>query len=182
MRKTSDENWQISIEKDFRLPALISLLKAAHLTLFDMLGYRYALSAGGIFLGKSVLGNLFLQNKGLSRGEVLHNAKAHFAEFKNLVRPVLAPSSTIEDTLNDRIVYICEGSCRWAFLIFIRTASLAHAVVVPQMESPDAGARFVGFLGEPGSRFQARRCHFDGNAFHASRDTKTVDWPDVTLD
>src|SRR5580704_2185680 len=33
---------QIAIEKDIRLPALVSLLKAAHLTLFEILGYRYA--------------------------------------------------------------------------------------------------------------------------------------------
>jgi len=181
MREARDEDWQISIEKDCRLAALVSLLKAAHLTLFEMLGYRYALSAGGMFLGKTVLGNFFLENRNLRKEEVLRNAKAHFAEFKNMVRPVVAPNTTIEDTVNDRIVYICEGSCRWAFLVFIRTAGLAHAVIVPQMESPDAAARFVSFLNESGSKFQARRCYFNGEAYQASPDTKAFDWPAVTL-
>jgi hypothetical protein len=35
--------WQIEIEKDIRLAALASTLKAAHLTMFEMLGYRYCL-------------------------------------------------------------------------------------------------------------------------------------------
>jgi hypothetical protein len=180
--ETRDQDWQISIEKDCRLAALVSLLKAAHLTLFEMLGYRYAFSAGGMFLGKTVLGNFFSENRGLGQEEVLRNAKTHFEEFKNLVRPVLAPNTTIEDTVNDRIVYICEGSCRWAFLVFIRTAGLAHAVIVPHMESPDAAGRFLNFLKESGSKFQARRCHYNENAFNAELDTRTFIWPKVTLD
>jgi hypothetical protein len=40
---------EMRIGQDARLPALVSLLKAAHLTLFDLLGYRYALSQGGPF-------------------------------------------------------------------------------------------------------------------------------------
>ena len=182
LREARDEDWEFSIEKDCRLAALVSLIKTAHLTLFEMLGYRYALSAGGIFLGKTVLGDFFAKNRGLRREEVLHNAINHFREFQNLVRPIIAPSNTIEDTANDRIVYICEGSCRWAFLVYIRTGGLAHVVIVPQMESPDAAARFASFLTERGSKFQARRCYFDGDAFQAEPATKAFDWPAVTLE
>ncbi len=53
-----DADWSIEIEKDIRLAALVSLLKAAHLTMFDMLGYEYALSAGGYFLGHEILGKV----------------------------------------------------------------------------------------------------------------------------
>ena len=80
---------EIVIEKDVRLPALVSLLKAAHLTLFEMLGYRYALSAGGVFLGRDVLGEFFLQNCDLSKAEVLKDAASYFREFANMMRPVL---------------------------------------------------------------------------------------------
>ena len=54
---------EILIDKDVRIPALVSLLKSAHLTLFHLLGYRYALSAGGYFLGKTVLGTFFLKTQ-----------------------------------------------------------------------------------------------------------------------
>lgn len=159
-------------EKDGRGQAAYAPEMMVRLLLY---GYRYALSAGGMFLGKTVLGDFFTKNRGLSREEVLHNAISHFREFQNLVRPVMAPSNTIEDTANDRIVYMCEGSCRWAFLIFIRTGGLAHVVMVPQMESPDAAARFVSFLNERGSKFQARRCYFDGDAFQATTPISTAD-------
>jgi hypothetical protein len=36
----ADGSWEIRIEKDVRIGSLVSLLKAAHLALFEMLGYR----------------------------------------------------------------------------------------------------------------------------------------------
>ena len=63
----ADGNWEIRIERDLRLPAVVSLLKCAHLTLFDMLGYHYALSAGGAFLGRTVLGDFFLRHPKTTR-------------------------------------------------------------------------------------------------------------------
>jgi hypothetical protein len=35
------QKWEIEISKDVRIPALVSLIKAAHLTFFEMLGYRF---------------------------------------------------------------------------------------------------------------------------------------------
>ena len=70
------------------MAALASLIKAAHLTLFEMLGYRYALSAGGYFVGKDILGQFFLNNCGQSMRKILKNAVAHFQEFVYMVQPV----------------------------------------------------------------------------------------------
>jgi len=67
-------------------------------------------------------------------------------------------------------------------LVFIRTADVTHAVIVPHLETPDAAARFVNFLHGHGNKFQARRCHYKGDSFQASPDTNTFDWPAVTLD
>jgi len=66
----ADGNWEIRIDTDVRLAALVSLLKAAHLALFEMLGYQYALSAAGHFLGYTVLGSFFLKNQGRRRAEI----------------------------------------------------------------------------------------------------------------
>lgn len=43
-------NLTIEVSKDIRLAAVVSVLKAAHLTLFELLGYRYALGCGGQYL------------------------------------------------------------------------------------------------------------------------------------
>ena len=66
---------EVGIEKDCRMPALVSTLKAAHLVVFEMLGYRYSLSAGGVFLGHTVLGKFFMENEGLDKQHVLANAE-----------------------------------------------------------------------------------------------------------
>ena len=172
---------QIVIEKDIRLPALVSLLKAAHLTLFEMLGYRYALSAGGIFLGRTVLGDFFLQNRGRSKTNILKNAASHFREFANMVRPVSSPATTLQDTVTDRFLFVCEAQTPWAFIVFIRTSDLVHAVLVPVFEAPSAAPRFVSFLRDEGGPIQARRCRFDNDKFLAAKDLETLMWPKANL-
>jgi hypothetical protein len=46
--------WQIVVERDCRITALVSLIKAGYLTLFRMLGYSYALSAAGMEVGHNM--------------------------------------------------------------------------------------------------------------------------------
>ena len=174
---------EIAIEKDVRLSALVSLLKAAHLTLFEMLGYRYALSAGGFFLGRTVLGDFFLHNKDLCKAEILKNASSHFREFANMVRPVLVPPGPARGTAADHFLFVCEceGQTPWAFIIFVRTSDLLHAVVVPVIEAPNAAARFVTFLRGEGGPIQARRCWFKKDKWVATKQSETLTWPKAEL-
>lgn len=173
---------QILIERDIRLPALVSLLKAAHLTLFEMLGYSYALSAGGVFLGRTVLGDFFLQNRDRSRADILKNAASHFREFANMARPVLSPATTVQGTVTDRFLFVCrEGQTPWAFIVFIRTSDLLHAVLVPVLEVPSAAAHFVKFLRGEGGPIQANRCRFEGGKWLAAKDSETLMWPKTEL-
>jgi len=173
---------QIVVEKDARLAALVSLLKAAHLTLFEMLGYEYALSAGGHFLGKTILGDFYLQNRDLAKAEVLRNAKDHFDEFKNMLRPIVVPSATDQETLSSGLVFICEAAVRWAFMVFIRTADRLHAVLVPILDEPRAAAQFVRFLRAGDAQIQARRCQFKDGIFSANSALDVFNWPEVSLE
>jgi hypothetical protein len=104
----STAKWSIAIEKDVRLAALVSILKAAHLTLFEMLGYRYALSAGGHLLGHDILGEFFLNNKGRSKVEIIANGLSHFREFANMMRPILNPPPDLKGTAADHFVFVCR--------------------------------------------------------------------------
>lgn len=145
----AEQNWEIEINKDIRLPALVSLIKAAHLTLFEMLGYRYALSAGGYFVGRQILGEFFLQNREkTSKSEILENAHPFFREFVHMVRPIQSCALDIRGTITDKVLLVCRGSSgtRWAFIVFIRTSRQLHAVMVPIFDQPDAVATFIGFL------------------------------------
>lgn len=100
-------NWEIHIERDVRLAAVGSLLKAAHLTLFDLLGYQYGLSAGGHFLGRTILGDFFLANEKKPKSTVVANAQTHFSEFVNMVRPIVSAPTGLKGTVNDGLFYLC---------------------------------------------------------------------------
>ena len=180
--KTESQDWQFVCEKDCRLQALVSVLKAAHLTLFEMLGYRYALSAGGIFLGNSILGEFFKTNRSLTKSEVIGNASKHFPQYANLVRPVLRAEETVDDTIGGRLVYICEEPSRWAVVVLIRTSELMHAAIVPMLESTEAAVRFARFLHERGSTIRARKAIFDGDAFQASPVIEELTWPEANFE
>jgi hypothetical protein len=176
--------WQIAIEKDIRLPALASTLKAAHLTLFEMLGYRYALSAGGYFLGRDVLGEFFLKNRGQNKAGILANGQCHFREFSNMMRPVLNPPADLGGTTTDQFVYVCrcDSDTPWGIVVFVRTSHLVHSVIVPVLETENAAARFVSFLKGEGCRIRANLCRFDGKSWYGSKDYEFLEWPTAAFE
>lgn len=113
-----DRKWEIVISKDVRLPTLASLLKAAHLTLFELVGYRYALSAAGYFLGWDVLGKFVATSRGKDRPAIIDSAADHFPEFVNLVRPMLVRPSGLQGTISDHRLYVCTGTPKpWALMV-----------------------------------------------------------------
>jgi hypothetical protein len=140
-------SWDIRIEADLRLVALVSLLKAAHLTMFEMAGYQYGLSAAGHFVGYDVLGRFYLANRGLAKTEILNHANVHFRQFVNLVRPILGPPPDLKGTITDGLLYLCmSGAKPWAIIVLVRTGDHLHAVILPVLESDHHAARFVAFL------------------------------------
>ncbi len=172
--------WQIVIEKDIRLPALAPTLKAAHLTLFEMLGYRYAMSAGGYFLGRDVLGKFFLGNNGRSKGGITANGLSHFRGVCQHDAP--SPKSSPSDlggTAADRFVFVCRcnDDAPWGFIVFVKTSPLVHSVLVPVLESESAAARFMTFLKGEGCRIRANRCRFDGQKWFGAKNYELLEWP-----
>jgi len=170
--------WQIGFTKDVRLSALVSLLRSAHLTLFELLGYQYALSGSGHFMGNEVLGKFFMNNVGKDKPTVLAAAKEHFPEFVNLVRPVLKSPPNLTGTSTDRLMYLCTGTPHaWAFLLFVRAGGSMHAVIVPILEEPEGAARFAAFLKEAPPRFEVKLARFKGDQWEVARDAAMFTWP-----
>jgi hypothetical protein len=176
----SSADWTVAVEKDVRIPALVSTLKAAHLTLFEMLGYTYALSAGGHFLGHDVLGKFFLENRGKAKSEVLARASLHFREFAHMMRPMLGVPDSFKGTAEEKAVYVCErGSIRWGMIVMVRTTpGPLHAVLVPVLEDPVAAPIFMNFLrGSTDEPFAARLAWFRGDRWEAATETVNAHWP-----
>lgn len=177
-----DGNWEIHIEKDVRVAALASLLKAAHLTLFDLLGYQYGLSAGGHFLGRTILGDFFLANVNTPKTRVLENAQKHFGEFVNMVRPIMSAPTGLKGTLTDRLMYVCASSeGPWALLVIIKTGDLLHAVLVPLFEEAESAATFLRFLEKPFPHMEAKLALLKQDHWEVSKSPKRFTWPDADL-
>lgn len=172
--------WTVAVEKDLRIPALVSTLKAAHLTLFEMLGYTYALSAGGHFLGHDVLGKFFLENRGKPKRDVLAKAFHRFREFAHMMRPMLGVPDTFRGTAEEKAVYVCErGSIRWGMIVMVRTTpGPLHAVLVPVLEGPVAATIFMSFLrSSTDEPFAVRLAWFRGDRWEAAFETVNAHWP-----
>lgn len=171
--------WKIVMGKDLRIPSLVSALKAAHLTLFHLLGYRYVFSTGGHFLGHEVLGKFVRANLHHRRRTALANANAHFREFAHMLRVSLNVPDTFRGTAEEGAVFICErGSIRWGMVVLIRTTpGPIHFVLVPLMEQPVAVDIFLRFLRGQDERVTLRLAWFRGDRWEAAKDTIDAEWP-----
>ena len=141
-------NWEIEVDCDLRVPAIISLIKAAHLSLFDVLGYRYALSLSGIFAGKDILGRFFLENHFKSRDEIRKAAFSYFREYQHMVRPFVNPNLGLVGSISDLTFLCCMGSGDqiWGLIVFVRTVDKVHGILLPEFGNADMAATYLDFL------------------------------------
>ena len=176
-------NWEVSINKMFPLQALAALLKAAHLTLFHLLGYRYALSGSGFFLGRDVLGRFFLDSRHMERRRALERAYFHFRKFANLVRPILSRPLSFQGTLTDDLLYLCmSGDEPWAYMVFVRTGNHMHGVIVPILDNSRNSDRFAHFCRTPHQTLKVRLARWMGGVWEISPNCKIFEWPKAQLD
>jgi hypothetical protein len=173
-----DRNWEIEISRDVRLPMMVSVIKAAHLTIFDMLGYRYAHRPASYFIGRQILGEFFLQNSKKSKSDVLKEAHTFFRPYVHMVRPLIA-GFDFQGTITDKNLLVCMGSSGspWAMIVFVKTSSLVHAVLVPVFDDPDRVVTFMDFLQNDNSAIQVASCRFEQNQWEISKDTRPLIWP-----
>jgi hypothetical protein len=107
----AEEKWNVVVEHDCRVPAVVSLIKAAYLTLFRLLGYRYVLSASGYDVGHDILGSFFRRFHDKSAAEARHAAAAYFKPYIHMVRPVAEFSGPPSlGTIEDRHLFACFGT------------------------------------------------------------------------
>ena len=179
----SDKGWQFQVDKNLQLPSLISGLKAAHLTMFHLWGYRYALSVGGRFLGKSILGDYVLKVRGLGRSDAIEAAADHFNEFAALMRPIVSPLPEYDGTVSDGKFYLLmNGSAFWAIQVVVRTAEHKHAVIVPIFDDIECVAYFFDFLKSPARDLQVKPARFKCDKIEGTKDSMTMAWPEAQMD
>ncbi len=177
------QKWELRIEKDLGLSSLVSLLKAAHLTMFHLLGYRHPLSMGGYFVGKYILGDFYQKACGKRRNEVIELAISHFTPFANMVRPALNNPRNLKGTLTDHYLYVWMYEDKpWALLVFVRTGDLLNSVAMPIMQSDEDSARFMRFLQDQSTTTEARFAKWKEDSWELSSEPETQVWPPSQFD
>jgi hypothetical protein len=149
MAEDQGKRWSVVVDRDWRPPIVVSLIKAAYLTLFRMVGYGYALSSSGLEIGRYTLGKFYEDNVGKSRGEVREAAARFFQPYRHIVRPVQsfggeAPRGTVEDNR----VAVCFGSSGqpFAMMVFVRIDQEFFAVLMPVFSNTDSLDAYRSFL------------------------------------
>jgi hypothetical protein len=176
------DNWSIETKKDLRLPAFVSLLKAAHLSMFSLFGYRYALSYAGRFVGEDVLGKFYRMNTDVqTKKEAQRRALPFFKPFRHMVRPILHGSTAMEGTLSDGLVHLCASASGdpWGMIVFIRTGELRHAVLIPHQENAESLAIYLDFLKNDRELIHVMRGVYEPDAerWLFESDRRAVNWP-----
>ena len=134
--------------RDFRIPAIPTLIKAAHLTMFRMFGYRYVMSEVGKYVGDYILGRFYREHKHKKKIAVVQAALTYFHEFRHMVRPIHFSNTAADGTLLDGGVYYCSSDTEplWAMVIIVRTGDVTNAVLIPVPDNPLAMEKFRSFL------------------------------------
>lgn len=174
-----DVSWEIEVEKDIRIPAFVSLIKAAHLTLFHLLGYRYALSAGGHFIGFELLGRFFLSYHSFAKQQCQGEALAHFMQWQHMVRPIESVAFPVEGTLSDRQMLICRNlqGRYWAFVVLVRIMKTLHAIMLPTFTTPEDIAFYLDFMKNNAETIDVCWGQFNGDHWEISKGTTRLRWP-----
>lgn len=174
-----DSDWKIDISKDLRLPALVSLIKSAHLTLFEMLGYNYVLSAGGNFVGQQIIGKFYEQNKSKEKAEVLENALIFFRDFAHMVRPLQSNNLGFQGTISDNQLLVCRdvNNNIWALIVFIRINQDLHAVLIPIFDKIETIPKFIDFLKSEKETIEVNFCRFKIENWELSKKSIKLTWP-----
>jgi hypothetical protein len=157
------ENWEFIASKDCRLSAVISLIKAAYLTLFHMFGYGYALSGAGHSVGVRILGDFYQKCNGkpkLAKTE----ARDWFQQYAHMVRPVQSLDGiTWQGTIEDNIAITCHtlGGARFALGVLVRTNEDMHVVLMPVFDDLEAVPLYVNFLKNDIESIGIKPCRYD---------------------
>jgi hypothetical protein len=142
-----ESKWKIVQSVDYRLPALVSLMKAAYLTMFRLIGYPYALSAAGIHLGYTALGRFFLECEGqIDVGK--KKARGYFQPYMNMIRPIEGfTGEPTRGTIEDGKVGLClQGDEVWGVVVYLRIDSMFHGALIPCFCNANSGVMYERFL------------------------------------
>ena len=158
--EAEDDQLALVLERDYRPSVIASMIKAAHLTLFKIMGYEYVFSASGFWLA-DILRSFFQKHDG-SHGVSDADVKQHFLPFENLLAPLVVRNDdwfrgTVDDSM---FLSLLTGRDEvFALGVILRAGKDRFCIFVPT----DCGKTintYVSFLNEPPSSVRAKATRF----------------------
>jgi len=162
----NDNSLRFVIERDFRPQITAALIKAAHLTLFRMLGYEHVLSATGQFLAE-ILRTFYLENKHLQKRELTPFVEKYFSPLTGMIIPLLQGGGTTIESNEALAVFGSSGRC-YSLGVFVEVLERRFIVFVPSGTAEEFGT-YLSFLNDPPPSISAGMVQYNsGNGKEAS--------------
>lgn len=100
---------ELVVDRDYRAAVIGAMLKSAHLTMFELLGYSYVFSPSGTYVG-SILGSFYDQHNG-SHNVTEHEIDKHFLPCQNMVVPlIVSDDASFRGSISDQSFLFCRSS------------------------------------------------------------------------
>jgi hypothetical protein len=145
------------------IPAIIaSVLKAAHLTMFNLFGYRHVFSAVGLYLAE-ILRTFFEKFKETKKKSLATEVAAAFRPHASVISPtILNNPSVLAGTVIDNRVLVAIGGSEGPFAMGVLIpASIndAFCVWLPSCHGKTIDT-YLGFLKEPPTSIRVKLLQF----------------------
>lgn len=160
----------LKVERDYVAAVAASVLKAAHLTLFQMMRYEHVFSVPGLYLA-DILREFVLAHRGKPRKELDGELRKSFGPHSSMVLPVtMLDESVLRGTLNDHRMLACFGATTGIFAVgvIVKVATDMFCVFLPT-DQGKAIDTYFSFLKNPPSSIlvkvlQFRKCNDTGDS------------------
>jgi hypothetical protein len=152
------QDMQLVAERNFMPAMTASVLKAAHLTMFDMIGYDYVFSSTGQDLA-AILRDFFIANK--HKGNKRAAAEEYFAAHTSMVFPVMGDGAQFfGGTANDQKGVMLWGASGrpFAFGVMVKMKDVFCALLAPN--HAEGIGTYRSYLREPPESVLIRGFHF----------------------
>ncbi len=172
-------SFQLAIGKDCRLSSLVSLIKAAYLTLFKLLGYSYALSTAGKQVGHELLGRFYREHGQKSANDARKEGLDFFRPYVNMMRTIEGFTGTVPlGTIESHRADVCTAAGKiFAILVRVRTNARYFDVLMPCFEEPEGQVIYKEFLHNDGQALRVHECKFENMTLTVSEESREIFWP-----
>jgi hypothetical protein len=139
--------YSVDISRDLTLYAVASLIKAAHLIAFDIFGYYYALSSGGIEVAR-ILAQFY--EKSRKEPFDLDKEMRYFEQYKFMVAPVIFSESELQlsDEIDSLFLLLLDVKGEvWSVGIIIKIREIFHEIVfLPYLKTAENADTYNRFM------------------------------------